>query len=190
LEAAQGFEARCYVLREYRGVIPASGNELWVRLKLYEKEISSYCKSVEIILKRSSEIAVLLARILEYTETEKLGKVSVAIRENVIALQAITFQSHKEGQVLGKIAQQSQKDSIALKGLTFIATIYLPAALVATIFSSNLIQSVSDSTRQSSSHFVVANQFWIFVVSTVGLTAVTIMSFLFLQHRLSKDLIL
>lgn len=157
-----------------------------------------------------------MARILEYTETEKLGKASFAIRENVVALQAITFQSHKEGQVLGKIAQQSQKDSMAVKGLTFIATIYLPAALVAvsqpqpvpgeprdyaflakltylnykTIFSSNLIQSVSDSTRQGSSHFVVANEFWMFVVATVGLTAITIMSFIFLQHRLSRNLIL
>jgi hypothetical protein len=60
-----------------------------------------------------------------------LVETSRAIRENIVSLEAISLESHEESRVLRRIAQQTEKDSITLKTLTFIATVYLPASLIA-----------------------------------------------------------
>jgi Mg2+ and Co2+ transporter CorA len=54
-----------------------------------------------------------------------------AIRASLVALQSIAAQNHQENIILSKVAQQGQDDSRTLKVLTIIATMYLPASLVA-----------------------------------------------------------
>jgi hypothetical protein len=53
------------------------------------------------------------------------------MQDNLEVLQRIAIQSQLENETLKTIAIQSQKDSKEVKSLTFIATMYLPASLLA-----------------------------------------------------------
>jgi Mg2+ and Co2+ transporter CorA len=70
---------------------------------------------------------------------------------------------------LAETARQGQKDSQKLQALTFIATLYLPATLVATIFSSTLVQ-----WKEARQKYTLVSEFWIFVMCTVVLTVLTL----------------
>ncbi|KAL3434578.1 hypothetical protein BDV09DRAFT_169742 [Aspergillus tetrazonus] len=75
------------------------------------------------------------------------------------------------------ITKQTIQASKMLKFLTLTATIYLPATLMATIFSSNLIQlsgQVSSNQSDSQRHYILHSQFYLYVLGTVALTAVTL----------------
>ena len=61
-----------------------------------------------------------------------------------------------------------------MKALTSVATLYLPAGLIATIFQSNLIQLLPNSSTPQPSRFVVASQSWLPIVATLLLMAVTL----------------
>jgi hypothetical protein len=60
-----------------------------------------------------------------------LLKTSTAMQENLDILKRISFENVEENRNLAQIAAQSQKDSQTLKALTIIATMYLPASLIA-----------------------------------------------------------
>jgi hypothetical protein len=93
---------------------------------------------------------------------------------------------------LAGIARQTQKESKRVQVLSTIATVYLPASLIAvrkspapelpeahfyqTIFSSSLLQSQANDTNDPAkgSHIVISSQFWIFVVSSICLAVVTL----------------
>lgn len=92
----------------------------------------------------------------------------------------------QQNTLLTDIARHGEKDSKTLKALTLVATLYLPASLVATIFSSELIQSQPDGSVPGGTHFVVASQFWIFVVSSSILMAVTYVSMRWLERHLMR----
>lgn len=62
---------------------------------------------------------------------------SNGIRDHVVSLQEIALRSHEESRIMGRIAQQTQKDSMTLKALTIIATVYLPASLIAVSYVSS-----------------------------------------------------
>lgn len=53
------------------------------------------------------------------------------MRTSLVALQSIAAQNHQENMILSTVAQQGHDDSRTLKVLTTIATMYLPASLVA-----------------------------------------------------------
>ena len=92
----------------------------------------------------------------------------------------------QHGFSLTAIAKQGQKDSKSLKILTFIATLYLPASLIATIFSSGLIESKPVDAPSVATHLVVAPQFWVLLVSTVVLMGVTVIGMLFVDKVFSR----
>jgi len=103
--------------------------------------------------------------------------------------------SHRENITISTIAQEGRKTSDTVKALTVIATMYLPATLVATVFSSNLIQWHAGNTHNGSttgSHYAVVPQFWVFVICTVVLMVLTLVcakvlegGFTFWRHRRS-----
>lgn len=63
-----------------------------------------------------------------------------------------------------------------MKALTFIATLYLPASLIASVFQSNLVQLLPASSTPQPSRLAVAPQFWLPVVATISLAALTLIS--------------
>ncbi len=69
----------------------------------------------------------------------------------------------EQAKILTLLGEQIDKDSKAMKALTLVATLYLPATLVATVFSSNLVQVLPHP------------QPWLPVVATISLMAVTLM---------------
>ncbi|EPS45939.1 hypothetical protein H072_99 [Dactylellina haptotyla CBS 200.50] len=95
--------------------------------------------------------------------------------------------------LMGRIAQQGRDDSTILKLLSLIATVYLPASLVAltlndkTIFSSNLVALREDVNGSSVFHPV--SQFWLYIVLTISLTLLTFISVAFvLRRRIVEDI--
>jgi hypothetical protein len=81
--------------------------------------------------------------------------------------------STRESESIAKLSAKAQEDSRTVKILTIIASLYLPAALVASIFNSSLIESVATGDS-GEVHFEIAEQFWMFPLFTVVLMIITI----------------
>ena len=81
-----------------------------------------------------------------------------------------------QAKVLTLLSEQRDKDSKTIKALTSVATFYLPASLVATIFSSNLVQLLPTTPSPKPSHFVASPQTWLPIMVTLSLIAVTLVS--------------
>ena len=72
-----------------------------------------------------------LSDIVKLRNTRIMQATDQGIQASLSALQSIAAQTHQENMTLLKISQQGQNDSRTLKVLTIIATMYLPASLIA-----------------------------------------------------------
>ena len=81
-----------------------------------------------------------------------------------------------QAKTLTVLSEQRDKDSKALKALTSVATLYLPATLVATVFGSDLVKLLPTTPPRGPYHFVPAPQPWLPIVATLSLMAVTLVS--------------
>lgn len=131
----------------------------------YASQISIHRNEIERMLRYSQGTSELLSRILEFRNDEIVLQTSQAAKDNIEVLSRMAVQD-------GQIAEQGRKDSRLLKTLNVIAIFYLPASLIATIFSSNLIDTRPDANGNGE-HFIVAGQFWIYVATTAALTLLT-----------------
>jgi Mg2+ and Co2+ transporter CorA len=86
-----------------------------------------------------------MTKILELRDMESLRETNRAMQLNLIVLQTIATQSQGETEILSRVARQTQKDSITLKVLTLIATIYLPATLLAVCYPASLSPTLLES---------------------------------------------
>jgi Mg2+ and Co2+ transporter CorA len=112
-----------------------------------------------------------------FRNNEVLCHTSQAMQQTLAVLERQSVQ-------LTEIGKQGEQDSKALKSLTMVATLYLPASLVATVFSSNLITLQPVTTPLVSSHMVVAAQFWVFIVAVMVLMIITLLSIYSLRRSL------
>lgn len=69
-----------------------------------------------------------------------------------------------------------------MKALTSVATLYLPATLVITVFSSSLVQLNPTTPPRQPTHFVAAPQPWLPIVAILSLMAVTLISIRVLER--------
>ncbi|KAK0839218.1 hypothetical protein LTS02_017556 [Friedmanniomyces endolithicus] len=105
------------------------------------------------------------------------------------ALLAINQQSRIHQATLTQLLATVQADSVLLKILGIVATVYLPASLVAkarskTVFSSNLIQYVAAASPTAEpQRLVLSPQFWTYVATSLPLMALTLACTLFLDRR-------
>ncbi|KAK1058949.1 hypothetical protein LTR74_013006 [Friedmanniomyces endolithicus] len=104
------------------------------------------------------------------------------------ALLAINQQSRIHQATLTQLFATVQADSVLLKILGIVATVYLPASLVAarskTVFSSNLIQYVgAASPTAEPQRLVLSPQFWTYVATSLPLMGLTLACTLFLDRR-------
>ncbi|KAF3171486.1 hypothetical protein TWF788_009708 [Orbilia oligospora] len=77
----------------------------------------------------------------------------------------------KESEIMTQIAVSTQKDGRSMKVLAFLTMMYLPGAFVSSIFGWSIISfDVGDDGAQQ---LIVAKQWWLFAVSAVGLTVLT-----------------
>jgi Mg2+ and Co2+ transporter CorA len=98
----------------------------------------------------------LLLKILDYRHDEN-------IRANISATRDLLSAAEHETVVLNLIARQTQQDSRSMKIITFIALIYLPGTLVASVYSSPIIEGFDHSKQILS-----------FLLVTVFLTVITV----------------
>lgn len=122
-------------------------------LQDYIYEASYHRRVISDLLQRSTDTCNLLTSILQY----RVGNSELESTRTLVTIAS-------QGETDGKIAHKTATSAAAL---TFTATIYLPASLLAGIFSSNLIDVKDD-------HFVLAMDFWKFIVILIPLTLLTL----------------
>lgn len=119
------------------------------------------------------------------------------------ALVDIANQSKQQQGLLTTILGNGQADSAMLKALSVVATVCLPAALVAVsclwhflpsylanllqaVFQSNLIETIGPTTDDPKTHLVVYPQLWIYVAITVPLMGMTLTWTLYMNRKSRK----
>lgn len=70
------------------------------------------------------------------------------------------------------LARETKRDSRLVKVLTVIAIAYLPANLIAAIFSSGLVRTSDQDFHGSSFH--ISRDFWIYLLTSIAVTIVTV----------------
>jgi len=100
---------------------------------------------------RLLSIQRLLSSILIHRNSLLLQTSNHSSANTLAALLEITMQSKAQQDILTSLLGNAQADSMLLKALSMVATICLPASLVATVFSSNLIQFIPVSPSSLSS---------------------------------------
>ena len=75
-----------------------------------------------------------LSQILNYRNEDILVRGNDALRKSSDAMRDIALAAKAENELISALISNTQKDSHAVKILTYIATIYLPASLVAVNF--------------------------------------------------------
>jgi cell division protein FtsW (lipid II flippase) len=118
-----------------------------------------------------------LLKIVEFRNGEILYSTNGAMHHSLTLLT-------RQNVTLTEVSQQGERDSKALRALSIVATLYMPASLVATVFSSSLVESQTLSSQQTQTHFVIASQFWIFIVVTLALMIITLCGTRWLEKAL------
>jgi hypothetical protein len=115
------------------------------------------------------------------------------MRDILRILVDLGISAKEENALLVRLSEQGQKDARFTKIIAFVALLYLPATLIAvseynqlkneslvdttclqSVFSSNLVQTVSTTDPAERTRMIAAPQFWTFPVLTIVLTMITI----------------
>ncbi|KAG8666896.1 hypothetical protein FPOAC1_011718 [Fusarium poae] len=110
-----------------------------------------------------SRVGPKLAHILSHRNNQALIQTSEHVRQLVESAKV-------EGQNIQNSLRSSQDDSKTIKMLSIIAVLYLPASLVASVFSTGLIQ-YGESDDRGSVH--LSTSFWLLPVLTLALSFIT-----------------
>ncbi|CUS11471.1 unnamed protein product [Tuber aestivum] len=102
-------------------------------------------------------------------------------------LVAMAEGNQKDTQTMVAFADLTKRDSRTMRVATMLATLYLPGTFVATMFGMNVFHSDIEFVHEKKVYtFTVAAQAWIFGVTVVALTAVTVTSFWLWERRLRR----
>jgi hypothetical protein len=118
-----------------------------------------------------------ILEILRYRNDEINRSNNSALLNNGIVLSQLIAASAKQSEALNELTKKTQRDSRAVKILSIVAALYLPASLIASVFSSSLVESVPAGASTSSPpkmSFRLASQFWMFPVFTLVLASCTL----------------
>ncbi|KAH7317939.1 hypothetical protein BKA65DRAFT_515468 [Rhexocercosporidium sp. MPI-PUGE-AT-0058] len=135
-------------------------------------DIKMNIKRTEVLHTRAQATAQLISDVLAYENAQVINLNGVSLRE-------LTQESKEENSKMRILTERSTRDAAAVKILTVITLIYLPVTVVASIFSSQLIQ-VDNRGRIS-----VISEFWWFAVVSIPLTVLT---FLLWRYWLSQTM--
>jgi len=146
---------------------------------------------------------VQISRVLVCRNGELLQAFNNASYRMLEVLVDITNQSKQQQGTVATILGNGQADSAMLKALSVVATVCLPAALVAVscpshalpsnfantlqaVFQSNLIQTIGPTPDDPTTHLMVSPLFWIYAVITVPLMSMTLTWTLYLNRNSRK----
>ncbi|EPS37252.1 hypothetical protein H072_9064 [Dactylellina haptotyla CBS 200.50] len=165
--------------------VPAESTNL---INVYIVEMRGYKASLERLNRQLDSTLDLLSKILAFRNGELLNTSVNASGKMLQSLVDLTNQGKEHQETLAFLATTGQADSAILKALAVVATVCLPASLVATVFSSSLIQSVGVTEEVPANHIVVASQFWIYLVISLPLMAITLLWILYLGRKSRLDM--
>ncbi|KAH7092039.1 hypothetical protein FB567DRAFT_516346 [Paraphoma chrysanthemicola] len=131
----------------------------------------SHCVSIERLMGVADGTTTLLMKILDFRNDEN-------IRLNLSKTRELLVAAEQESLMLNGITQQTQQDSRSMKIVTFIALVFLPGTLVASVYSSNIVQS-----DERTYGFVPGRQLLSFLVITASLTIVTLATAIIWNRR-------
>ncbi|KAM7186761.1 hypothetical protein V8F33_011604 [Rhypophila sp. PSN 637] len=108
-----------------------------------------------------------MSKLLEHRKSDQLNA-------QAGLLASLTAQANAQSHELRSLAYESRTDSRYTKILGFVATIYLPASLLASVFSTDLIQlpqlMASNASDSNEKILYVSQAMWLFVLVCVALT--------------------
>ncbi|KAK0783111.1 hypothetical protein LTR91_015579 [Friedmanniomyces endolithicus] len=132
-----------------------------------------------------------ISRVLMFRNEVLLQNFNRHSGDTLDALLAINQQSRIHQATLTQLFATVQADSVLLKILGIVATVYLPASLVATVFSSNLIQYVAAASPTAEpQRLVLSPQFWTYLATSLPLMGLTLACTLFLDRRSRRRAVL
>ncbi|KAF2848276.1 hypothetical protein T440DRAFT_175165 [Plenodomus tracheiphilus IPT5] len=152
-------------------------------LHTYCASIRKHQQSTKMMIERLQGTFDLLSNIIQYRSIEDLRSISKASEKHMEFLNEVTMRIRNDNQASAVVVSKTHQDAKTMKALTITATSLFPASLIATIFSSSLVQVKQDSdSGGQSTRLVVADQFWIYVVITLAATMITLGCTRLLQH--------
>ncbi|KAH6680177.1 hypothetical protein B0J14DRAFT_648559 [Halenospora varia] len=156
--------------------------ELWeatkTTLESCSRRMRLHERTANLLLVQSDETRKILSAIIEFRNDETSIKSSHMMGDMMKVLTELGASAKQENASLVTLTEKTCEDSRFIKTLTFIAMLYLPTSLVATIFSSNLLQlvAVGNNAGDNPTRFVLATQFWVFPTLTFTLLGLTVIS--------------
>lgn len=140
-------------------------------LSMLKVDLQHYHEVLLGLVRTTSKTTQLLSAILATRANDSLRAIMATIQTGIAELQLQSRKTGLDTASLLKITTQGHKDGFIIKVLTQIATVFLPASLVATLFSSTIFSNSSNNISYVSLYFTI----------TVPLLLVTIL----LQDRKS-----
>ncbi|OBS19141.1 hypothetical protein FPOA_10864 [Fusarium poae] len=148
-------------LKNNFGVI--KGYQDFINHSTIQNYFRNHLQAMEGLLADGEGTSQVLAHILSHRNNQALIQTSEHVRQLVESAKV-------EGQNIQNSLRSSQDDSKTIKMLSIIAVLYLPASLVASVFSTGLIQ-YGESDDRGSVH--LSTSFWLLPVLTLALSFIT-----------------
>ncbi|KAM7219339.1 hypothetical protein V8F06_005238 [Rhypophila decipiens] len=131
-------------------------------------QINGFTRTAATLEKSAEGTSRLMSKLLEYRKSDQLNA-------QAGLLASLTAQANAQSHELRSLAYESRTDSRYTKILGFVATIYLPASLLASVFSTDLIQLPQLMASDSDEKILYVSQaMWLFVLVCVVLTGATL----------------
>ncbi|PMD22482.1 hypothetical protein NA56DRAFT_657892 [Hyaloscypha hepaticicola] len=174
--ARRSFECR-HAIKKYDLTVFAKCDSSVGALDWYNSQLDISQLGVCRLLRNAEAVGETLLCIFTYRNEEATRIATNAIHDNGRLLAELATLSNQSTDAVSRLTMKTQKDSRAMKVLTVVAALYLPATLMATIFSSNLVQLIrtqSGNSGPDKEHFAVAPDFWMFPTFTSVLMILTL----------------
>ncbi|KAF8853237.1 hypothetical protein BDZ45DRAFT_729630 [Acephala macrosclerotiorum] len=139
-------------------------------------KIQGYLRTAETLQKVAAGTSELLSKLLEYRNAD----ISSDLTQTLTTLSA---QGNAQTGHLRSLAEESRADSRSMSVLTVIGTIHIPANLIASIFSSGLVQFPNRADAADIRLLSVQTSMWVYVASSLMLSGITILgAYLWMRH--------
>ncbi|KUJ08141.1 uncharacterized protein LY89DRAFT_350958 [Mollisia scopiformis] len=150
---------------------PSLNDNLVSSMGMYKARIQNHRRSIRYLINSSSDILDLTSKILVHKNEELLIRSGLDIQLMNQTTNLIAAETRDEHRNSVTVLKSTKEDSEKVKILTYVAMVYLPASLVASVFSSSLIQV--DSSSGIKNRLYLPKYFWLFPLLSIGLLGVT-----------------
>ncbi|KAH6846967.1 hypothetical protein B0I37DRAFT_414742 [Chaetomium sp. MPI-CAGE-AT-0009] len=143
-------------------------------LKDLKSSVAYFRLAFQALLDQSKGTVSLLRQIVKYRLTEDVNQSTRALGASMLVQRSLTARMQADNEGMLRLAEQGRQDDVRIKTLTLITILYLPATLIATIFSSNLVDTRAVDDNSPPARLAITPQFWIYVLVTAGFTILTL----------------